>query len=92
MGLVGYFPTYTLGNLCAAQLFEAAERDLGGLGEQFARGEFLPLKKWLNEKIHHRGRQYSPSRLIELVTSKPLSADALLRHLRGRFAPLYGLA
>jgi len=92
MGLIGYFPTYTLGNLCAAQLFEAAERDLGNLGEQFAHGEFLPLKEWLNEKIHRRGRQYSPSRLIELVTSKPLSAEALLRHLRSRFSPLYGLA
>ncbi|MBL8849717.1 MAG: carboxypeptidase M32 [Planctomycetaceae bacterium] len=92
MGLLGYFPTYTLGNLCAAQLFESADRELGGLSEQFSRGEFRPLKAWLNETIHRRGRQYSPSRLIELVTSRPLSAEALLRHLRNRFAPLYGLA
>lgn len=91
MGLIGYFPTYTLGNLCAAQIFETADRALGGLAEQFARGEFQPLKAWLNANIHRRGRQYPAARLIEIVTSRPLSADALLRHLRGKFGPLYGV-
>jgi carboxypeptidase Taq len=91
MGSIGYFPTYTLGNLCAAQLFETADRALGGLAEMFACGEFRPLKEWLNANIHSRGRQYAPSRLIEMVTSQPLSAAALLRHLRGRIGPLYGV-
>ncbi|MFO1092838.1 MAG: carboxypeptidase M32 [Planctomycetaceae bacterium] len=91
MGLIGYFPTYTLGNLCAAQIFEAADRALGGLAEQFSRGEFRPLKEWLNVNIHRRGRQFTPARLIEVVTSQPLSADALLRHLRGKFCALYGV-
>lgn len=91
-GLIGYFPTYTLGNLCAAQLYEAADRELGGLGAMFARGEFQPLKTWLNTNVHQRGRQYAPSRLIELVTGQPLSPAALLRHLRSRFSPLYGLS
>jgi len=90
-GLIGYFPTYTLGNLCASQLYEAADRALGGLPALFARGDFRPLKEWLNTQVHQRGRQYAPSKLIERVTGQPLSADALLRHLHGKFDPLYGL-
>jgi carboxypeptidase Taq len=91
MGGIGYFPTYTLGNLFGAQFFEHADQELGGLGAMFARGEFQPLKEWLNENIHQRGMQYRSGRLIEVVTGKPLSAEALLRHLRGKFGPLYGV-
>jgi carboxypeptidase Taq len=91
MGGIGYFPTYTLGNLFGAQFFEHADRELGGLHRMFARGEFQPLKEWLNENIHQRGLQYRSGKLIEVVTGKPLSAEALLRHLRGKFGPLYGV-
>lgn len=91
-GLLGYFPTYTLGNMNAAQLYDAAEGQLGNLHAQFARGEFAPLKHWLNEQIHSRGKQYHPSKLIELVTGKPLSHIPLMRHLRTKFGELYGLS
>jgi carboxypeptidase Taq len=91
-GLIGYFPTYTLGNLYAAQFFEQAQGDLGDLHAMFARGEFEPLKEWLNEKIHQRGLHHRAANLAERVTGKPLTADPLLRHLRGKFGPLYGLA
>jgi carboxypeptidase Taq len=91
MGGIGYFPTYTLGNLFGAQFFEHADRELGGLHTMFARGDFQPLKEWLNENIHQRGLQYRSGTLIEVVTGKPLSAEALLRHLRGKFGPLYGV-
>lgn len=90
-GMIGYFPTYTLGNLYAAQLFEAARQDLGDLDAQFARGEFLPLKTWLNEQIHRRGMQYRAQRLVEVVTGRRLSHQAFVAHLRRRFEPLYGL-
>ena len=89
--LIGYFPTYSLGNLYASQFFEQADRDLGGLAAQFARGEFQPLKQWLNEKIHHRGHCYSAAKLVQLVTGKPLSPAPLMRHLRSKLGPLYGL-
>src|SRR4029079_16491468 len=78
--LIGYFPTYSLGNLYAAQFFEQADRDLGGVAPQFARGEFGALKNWLNEKIHHRGQCYTAAELIQLVTGKPLSPAPLIRH------------
>jgi carboxypeptidase Taq len=89
--LIGYFPTYSLGNLYAAQFFEQADRDLGGLAAMFAHGEFQPLKKWLNEKIHHRGQCYSAAELVQLVTGQPLSPAPLIRHLRAKLGPLYGL-
>jgi len=91
MGAMGYFPTYTLGNLYASQLFEAACAEMPGLVDGFARGEFTPLREWLNRNIHAHGRRYSPSELVQRVTGKPLSAEPLMRHLEGKLRPLYGL-
>ncbi|MDA1014043.1 MAG: carboxypeptidase M32 [Planctomycetota bacterium] len=91
-GMLGYFPTYALGNMYAAQLFNAARRDLGDLDAMFARGEFSPLKDWLNKNVHQRGMQYSAGRLVEIVTGEQLSHEPLLAHLKSRFEPLYGLA
>jgi carboxypeptidase Taq len=90
-GLIGYFPTYSLGNLYAAQFFEQAEDDLGGLADQFRRGEFRPLRDWLREKIHAPGQCYTADQLVRRVTGKPLSHEPLMRHLQGRFGPLYGI-
>jgi carboxypeptidase Taq len=90
-GGIGYFPTYALGNMYAAQFFDAAAEELGDLDEQFARGEFAPLKKWLNENIHQRGRQYRANRLVEVVTGQSLSHAPLMKHLHARFGALYGL-
>ncbi|HMC09820.1 MAG TPA: carboxypeptidase M32 [Pirellulaceae bacterium] len=89
--LIGYFPTYSLGNLYASQFFEQADRDLGGLAPMFARGEFEPLKAWLNEKIHTKGQCYTAAELVQLVTGQPLSPAPLMRHLRGKLRPLYGI-
>ncbi|MBT3604930.1 MAG: carboxypeptidase M32 [Candidatus Latescibacteria bacterium] len=90
-GGIGYFPTYTLGNLYAAQLFEQARDDVGDLDAQFAAGEFLPLKSWLNEKIHKPGQKYRASELVDVVTGKPLSHAPLIRHLKTKFGSLYGI-
>lgn len=90
-GLIGYFPTYSLGNMYAAQFFEKVVEDLGDLNAMFARGEFQPLKTWLNEHIHQHGRRYDAPQLVEQVTGKPLSADPLLTHLQTKFGAVYGL-
>src|SRR5439155_12309822 len=87
----GYFPTYTLGNLYAAQLFEKIESDLPSLQDEFARGDFSSLKSWLNENIHKHGGRYQPAELCQRVTGKPLSAHPLLRHLERKLRPLYGV-
>ena len=89
-GLFGYFPTYSLGNLYAAQLFEQADKDLGGLAQQFERGEFQYLRRWLNVNIHRHGQRYTAAELVERITGKPLSHEPLMRHLRAKFDLLYG--
>ncbi|MCP3902483.1 MAG: carboxypeptidase M32 [Planctomycetes bacterium] len=91
MAAMGYFPTYTLGNLYCAQFFETAMDQIPGLEAQFERGKFGDLKQWLNENIHAHGRRYRAADLCEHVTGKPLSADPLMRHLEGKLRPLYGL-
>jgi carboxypeptidase Taq len=90
-GLVGYFPTYSLGNLYASQFFEQADRDLGGLDQQFAAGKFEPLRDWLRETIHLHGQCYSAAELVQRVSGQPLSHGPLMDHLRGKFGSLYGL-
>jgi carboxypeptidase Taq len=90
-GAIGYFPTYTLGNLYAAQFFEAARKDLGDLDAQFARGEFSPLLNWLRANIHQHGERYSAGQLAQRVTGKELTAEPLLRHLRKKAAEVYGV-
>ncbi|MFN7805297.1 MAG: carboxypeptidase M32 [Planctomycetaceae bacterium] len=90
-GLVGYFPTYSLGNMVASQLFEAAHRDLGDLSSQFARGEFQPLHQWLTTKVHREGRRYPALKLVERVTGEPLSHRPLIRHLQHKLGTLYGI-
>jgi carboxypeptidase Taq len=90
-GAIGYFPTYSLGNLYAAQLFEQAVHDLGDLHATFRLGDFGPLLEWLRKNIHSQGRLYSAAELVRRVTRQPLTHDALIRHLRQKFASLYRL-
>lgn len=91
MTSMGYFPTYTLGNLYCAQFFEKALKDIPTLMEQFAQGQFGELKTWLNTNIHAHGQRYRAADLCEHVTGKPLSAEPLMRHLRNKLGPIYGL-
>jgi carboxypeptidase Taq len=90
-GLIGYFPTYTLGDVFAAQLFDAAEASLGSLEQQFARGEFGALVCWLGEKIYREGARYPSARLIEAVTQSPPDHRPLVRALKAKYSELYHL-
>jgi carboxypeptidase Taq len=90
-GSFGYFPTYTLGNLYAAQFFAKARAELGDLEEQFRRGDFLPLRTWLARTIHREGQRYRAADLVIAVTGEPLDPAHLLRHLREKFGALYGV-
>ena len=86
-GLIGYFPTYALGNLYAAQLFQTAERDLGDLEHMFESGEFQPLLDWLRTNIHSKGRCQLPHVLVQSVTGQRLSAQPFLSYLRRKLLP-----
>jgi len=92
MGAIGYFPTYTLGTLLSAQLFEKVKVDVPGLEQGISKGEFKPLLAWLRTHVHAEGRRYRLDGLCKKVTGQPLSADPLMRHLEGKLLPLYGLA
>ena len=91
MCAMGYFPTYTLGNLYCAQFFEKAMSDMPDLHDQFEQGEFSGLLNWLRTHIHHHGQRYRAAELCEHVTGRPLDSTALVKHLNDKLRPLYGV-
>lgn len=91
-GLVGYFPTYSLGNLYAAHLFAAAQKELGELEPMFAQGEFAPLLHWLREKVHVRGQTRPAVMLIEEACGEKATHEPLIEHLRTKYGELYGFS
>jgi carboxypeptidase Taq len=84
-GHIGYFPTYALGNLYAAQFFAKAREELGDLEQMFAQGEFAPLLDWLRQKIHAQGSRHRPRDLVKAVTGEGLEARHLLAYFRRKF-------
>ncbi|MBL8876741.1 MAG: carboxypeptidase M32 [Phycisphaerae bacterium] len=90
-GLIGYFPTYTLGNLYAAQFWETIESEISDLRSQISKGEFGTLREWLRTRIHQHGKHYRADELCRKITGKDLSADALLRYLEGKVKDVYGV-
>ena len=86
-GLIGYFPTYSLGNVYSAQLFAAAERAVGPLEESFARGQFAPLREWLTEHVHRHGTRWPVPTLIERATGEEANASYLVDSLTRRYVP-----
>ena len=91
MAAFGYFPTYTLGNLYAAQLLEAMAEDLGDVDEMVASGDWMPMLDWLRPRIHQRGSQVSPAQLIEDATGSPPSPEPFLRYVERKYSALYQL-
>ncbi len=85
LGTLGYFPTYTLGNLMSAMLFQAAERDLGRLDDHFRRGTFAPLLAWLRLHVHQHGRARSARDILETTTGGSLDAGPWLRYVEAKF-------
>lgn len=91
MGAFGYFPTYTLGNLYAAQLLEAMEKDLGDIDAVVSSGDWSVLLQWLRPRIHEQGSKMTPAELIESATGSPPSPEPFLRYVEGKYGSLYGL-
>jgi carboxypeptidase Taq len=83
-GLIGYFPTYSLGNLMAAQIWRRLRADLPELDAQLERGEFAPLREWLREHVHRHGRTYEPRELLRRITGEELRVEPLLDYLRAK--------
>jgi carboxypeptidase Taq len=88
-GLIGYFPSYTIGNVASVQLFEAAHRAHQDLLDQIRRGEFASLLGWLRAHVHAHGRKFFPQDLLTRATGSRLTPDPYLRYLREKFGQIY---
>ena len=88
-GLFGYFPTYVIGSICAAQLFATLKGALPNIDTLIQTGDWLPIKDWLSTHIYQKGRVYSPNELIKMVTGKDISAQYLLDYLIEKYEDLY---
>jgi carboxypeptidase Taq len=91
-GSIGYFSTYTLGNVLSLQFYRQTLQDIPDLPEQFSRGEFGALLAWFGEKIHRHGRKYTANELVERVTGeKRIEAGPYLAYIKQKFSEIYGV-
>ena len=90
-GYIGYFPTYSLGNLLAAQFYNQAVSEEPGIPAQIEQGEFGTLFDWMREKIHKPGNKYTPSELVEQVTGGPIRTEPFLAYVRAKYTEIYDL-
>jgi carboxypeptidase Taq len=86
MGGIGYFPTYTLGNLYACQFFTVFEKKFPDWKEKVARGDLSFIREWLRENIHQYGREFTAKELVVRITGEPLSEKAFVRHLESKYS------
>jgi carboxypeptidase Taq len=91
MGAIGYFPTYFLGNLYGAQIYNDALKKHPSLPEEYKKGEFTTLLDYLSENIHQHGKIYRASDLIKKVTGEDLNPDYFLKYIENKFLPIYGI-
>ncbi len=91
MGSLGYFPTYALGNVMSAQIWQAVRRDLPDLDAQMQVGRFADLLAWLREHIHRYGSKFEPLEVLRKATGQDLQAEPYLDYLRTKYGEIYGL-
>jgi carboxypeptidase Taq len=91
-GTIGYFPTYALGNLIAGMLWERAHAELPELDEQIGRGELMPLREWLRERIHRHGCKFTTSELLERALGEPIAVAPFIAYLKRKLSDVYGVA
>jgi len=88
-GSFGYFPTYSLGSLYAAQFFNAASSQIKDLQTEIVAGNFASLLQWLRTNIHQYGRKFTSEQLCERVTGEPLNIDHFMKYAREKYAGIY---
>jgi carboxypeptidase Taq len=90
-GLIGYFPTYALGNLIAGQLFEHAQKDLPELDAELAAGQLHGLREWLREHVHRYGAKFSTTELLRREVGGPIAVGPFASYLRRKLSRVYDL-
>jgi carboxypeptidase Taq len=91
-GSFGYFPTYSLGNIIAGQMWELVRAELPDLDDQLAAGELVPLRDFLRDRVYNYGARMLPAELIQHATGGPLDPAPLLGQLRAKFGEIYGFS
>lgn len=90
-GLIGYFPTYSMGNVISYQIWRALERDLGDTDGLMAKGEFAPILNWLRENVYSKGKSIPPKQLVKQVTGKAMDPTDYLEGLSAKYRQIYGI-
>jgi len=90
-GLIGYFPTYSMGNLLSYQIWHTLQKDLGDTDALIEKGEFAPILEWLRSRVYSLGRKFPPKELVQRVTGKPLAADDYVQGIGAKYRDLYGI-
>jgi carboxypeptidase Taq len=88
-GMIGYFPTYSLGNLLAAQFYNQAISEVPGIPAQIERGDFAPLFAWMRYSIHSSGAKYTPQELVQRVTGGPIRTEPFLAYVEEKYKEIY---
>ena len=90
-GSIGYFPTYSMGNLLSYQIWNTLKKDIGDTDGLMQKGEFAPILGWLSDKVYKQGRKFTPRELVQRVTGKPMGAEDYLAGITAKYEELYGL-
>ncbi|MCU0499688.1 MAG: carboxypeptidase M32 [Anaerolineae bacterium] len=90
-GLIGYFPTYALGNLLAVQYYNQAITAHPSIPEEITHGKFDTLLTWLNREIHQHGRKYTSEELTHRITGQGMDSAPYIRYLQHKYSEIYGL-
>jgi carboxypeptidase Taq len=90
-GMVGYFPTYAMGNLIGGQIWAVLTREVGDTESIMASGDFEPILSWLRERIYSQGKRYRPSDLVTRLTGRPMEPADWLAYAQAKYRGIYGL-
>ncbi len=90
-GYIGYFPTYSLGNIISCQIWEKVQAALPGLSDQFERGEFQALREWLRDHLYRHGRKFTPAETLQRVVGGPIDVGPYVSYLTAKLTDIYAL-
>ena len=90
-GYIGYFPTYSLGNIISCQIWEKALAAMPDLYDQFERGEFHALREWLRDNLHRHGRKFTPAETLQRLVGGPIDVGPYVKYLTNKLTDIYAL-
>ena len=90
-GLIGYFPTYALGNMIAGQLWDRAHREVTDLEGHIAAGELAPLREWLRDRVHRHGAKFTTTELLQRVVGGPIEVGPFVSYLKRKLGDVYAI-